>query len=75
MTTMKGDGPKMNSGFNDRNNAANNDEASDQAMTDDGSETTPVEERGLKAPQLSPMKPLTPMGVEIDLEIKSRNHT
>ena len=76
---MKGDGTnnvRKNPGLNDRNNATNNDEskAGDPAMTDDGSEIATVEEPSLKAPQapqISPMKPLSPMGVEIDLEIKS----
>ena len=73
---MKGDGTnnvRKNPGLNDRNNATNNDEskAGDPAMTDDGSETATVEEPSLKAPQISPMKPLSPMGVEIDLEMKS----
>lgn len=80
LSAMKGNGPnntKKNSDLNDRNNAANSDESkvSDQAMTDDGSETATVDKRCLKAPQLSPMKPLTPMGVEIDLEMKSRDNS
>jgi hypothetical protein len=73
MTTMQADGTnnaKKNSSLNDRHNAADNDESntSDHTMTDDGGGTAAIVERTLIAPQISPMKPLSPIGVEIGLE-------